>query len=98
MRYEVGWDRPKEPLTAAELDANYAMASGFTSTAATGDALLLAKPLDTTAGGYYHRGSDLYKEGDVFMTKDDAGYQMIANWIAGTTAPATCQPSTEVGP
>ncbi len=98
MRYEVGWDRPKEPLTAIELDTNFVVASGFASAAGTGTPLLLAKPLDTSAGGYYHRGSDLYRQGDVFMTKDDRGYQLLASWIAGSTAQATCQATTEVGP
>lgn len=98
MRYQVAWDRPKEPLTAAELGQNFAIASGFASTAATGDALLLVKPLDTSAGGYFHRGADLYREGDVFLSKDDPGYQILERWIAGETAPASCEPTTEVGP
>lgn len=97
MRFQVGWERPKAPLTDAELDANFAAASGFVATT-LGDPLLVAKPLDTSAGGFYHRGGDLYREGDVFMSTDDAGYQILANWIAGETADATCQPTAEVGP
>ena len=98
MRYGVSWDRPKEPMTMTELDMNFAVAGGFTSASPAGEPLLLAKPLDTSAGGYYHRGADLYTAGDVFMTKDDPGYQMLASWIAGASAAATCQPTTEVGP
>ncbi|TMQ04761.1 MAG: hypothetical protein E6J90_50635 [Deltaproteobacteria bacterium] len=71
------------------------MASGFTS---TGEPFLLAKPLDVDAGGYYHRGKELYKEGDVFVTMDDPGYKLPADWVAGGTAAPTCQPTTEVGP
>lgn len=97
-RYQVGWDRPTEPITAFELDANYGIAAGFTTTTATGEPWLLAKPLATAAGGYYHRGADLYGGGDVFVTEDDPGYQAIARWIAGGTEPATCTPITEVGP
>jgi len=97
-RYQVGWDRPTEGVTPYELDANFAIASGFATTTATGEPWLLAKPLATRAGGYYHRGADLYGGDDVFLTKDDPGYQLLAGWIAGASAPAGCTPITEVGP
>ena len=97
-RYQVGWDRPTEPITEAELDANYEVATGFSTTMATGEPWLLAKPLSTSAGGYYHRGSDLFGAEDVFLTKDDAGYQLLASWIAGETAAASCTPTADVGP
>jgi hypothetical protein len=97
-RFQVGWDRPTAPITTAELDANFALASGFTTTTATGEPWLLAKPLAVGEGGYYHRGADLYAAGDVFATRDDIGYRAIAAWIAGTTAAQDCTPITEVGP
>ena len=97
-RYRVGWDRPTEPITADEIDANYKVASGFATTSATGDAWLVAKPLTPAAGGYYHRAADLFGAEDVFLTKDDPGYKLLAAWIAGGTAPASCTPTTEVGP
>jgi hypothetical protein len=97
-RLEVGWDRPTEPVTPAELDANFQLVSGFTTTTATGEPWLLAKPLAPAAGGYYHRAADLFGSEDVFLTKDDAGYQLLASWIAGETAPASCTPTVEVGP
>jgi hypothetical protein len=95
MRYQITWDRPTEPITDDELAANFAIASGFTTTTATGEPWLLAKPL---TGGYYHRGADLYGGENVFLSTDDAGYAAIASWIAGATAPAGCTPTTEVGP
>ena len=98
MRYAVGWDRPTAPITDAELAANFAVATGFATTTATGQAWLLAKPLATEAGGYFHRGAELYGEGDVFASTDDRGYQLLARWIGGETAPATCTPVTEIGP
>jgi hypothetical protein len=95
MRLGVEWSRLEEPLTPAELAANYEISRNF----AVGEApLLTAKPLDTRAGGYYHRGADLYGEDDVFLSTDDPGYQVLAEWIAGGTAPASCTPITEVGP
>ena len=95
MRYAIGWDRLEEPLTATELAANYEVARNF---AVAPDPLVLMKPLDTRAGGYFHRGADLYGDDDVFLTTDDAGYRAIADWIAGATAPATCTETEEVGP
>jgi hypothetical protein len=98
MRWQVTWDRPTAAITQYELDSNFGIAGGFTTTTATGDAWLLTKPLATAAGGYYHRGADLYGSENVFATKTDAGYQILASWIAGQTAPASCLPITEVGP
>ena len=83
MRYQVGWDRPTEPLTATELESNFRIASGFSTATATGDVWLLVKPLDTAAGGYYHRGADLYGGQDVFLDTTDPDYQTLASWIAG---------------
>ena len=97
-RLRVSWDRPTEPVTQDELDANFRLVTGFTTLESTGQPWLLSKPLSTAAGGYYHRGADLYGTEDVFMTKDDAGYQLLEKWIAGETAQSTCAPTTLVGP
>ncbi len=91
MRDGVTWDRPKAPLTATELAENFRVASGFGE-------LLVQKPLDVAAGGYFHRGAQLYGVRDVFRDQTDAGYQLIANWLADTTASASCAPTTEIGP
>ena len=40
----------------------------------------------------------LFGAEDVFTSKDDPGYQLLASWIAGETAPASCTPTVEVGP
>lgn len=97
MRYQVGWDRPTAAITQQELDTNFAIAAGFTTTTATGKPWLLAKPLAPAAGGYYHRASDLFGSEDVFLATTDPGYQILANWIAGSTETAGCTPITEVG-
>jgi hypothetical protein len=97
-RYQVTWDRPTEPITSDELDANFRLVSGFTKAEATGEPWLLSKPLSTTTGGYFHRATDLFGTEDVFMTKEDPGYLMLEAWIAGDTAQSTCAPITAVGP
>ncbi|MEO8549130.1 MAG: hypothetical protein ABI678_04135 [Kofleriaceae bacterium] len=98
MRYAIGWDRPTEPLTDAELGLNYDIAAGFATSSATGTPWLLAKPLAVEAGGYFHRGAELDAAGDVFASTDDAGYRLLARWIAGETAATECTPTFEVGP
>jgi hypothetical protein len=97
-RLRVAWDRPTEPVTDDEIDANYQLVSGFTTPDATGEPWLLAKPLETSAGGYYHRGADLFGSEDVFVTKDDSGYRVLERWIGGDTADSACSPTTMVGP
>jgi hypothetical protein len=95
MRLGVGWDRLAEPLTADELEANYQATRGF---ALDDPPLLLAKPLDPRAGGWFHRGQSLYGGDDVFLSTDDPGYALLAAWIGGATAAADCTPTTEVMP
>lgn len=78
-------------LTAAEREANYAAALGM-----AGDEreppLLVGKPLDTAAGGFYHGGQARFDGDDVFATTADPGYVALADWIAGATADPGCTP------
>jgi hypothetical protein len=97
MRLDVGWDRLGAPLSDAELDANYEVARGFVADPPA-ESLLLAKPLDTRAGGLYHRGQNLYGDDDVFLSTDDPGYAILAAWIAAADAPSDCALTEEVGP
>jgi len=92
LRNDVPRDRRAQPLTADEQDANYASALGFAGTDGKA-ALLLLKPLDEKAGGYYHRAATFYDRGNVFASSDDEGYATIAAWIAGATEAADCVPA-----
>jgi len=96
MRLEVPWTEMTTPLTSDELDANYRSAVGLTADADM--ALLTRKPLDVTAGGFYHEGRELYAGDDVFMSEDDPGYRLLRRWTEGETAAAGCEPTEEVGP
>ncbi len=93
------WDQAvtqHDPLTEAEVASNYNMSVGF---AGTGDdpPLLVMKPLDVEAGGYFHKGKTLYGNWDVFTATDDIGYQILEEWVNGATAPGDCAPTEEVG-
>jgi hypothetical protein len=45
--------------------------------------MLLLKPLDVAAGGVYHGGATRYGQGDVFLTRDDADYAVLEQWVLG---------------
>jgi len=80
LRLEVPWSDQAQPLSDVEVSLNYRAALGF---AATEDPrrrpLFLGKPLDSDAGGYYHRGKALYGDQDVFLDELDRGYRLLAD-------------------
>ena len=97
LRLDVPADARAQPLTPDEEQANYDAARGF---AGDGERppLLLLKPLDVDAGGWYHGAKALYGRVDVFAAADDPGYRLIAAWIQGGAADPGCTPTEEVGP
>jgi hypothetical protein len=85
-------------LTEDEHQANFDMARGFASDV-DGEPLLELKPLSTEAGGYFHRGAEIFAGGDSFASTEDHGYQVIVDWARdGATAPSDCTPAEEMGP
>ncbi len=59
--------------------------------------LLLLKPLDESAGGYFHGGATEYGLGDVYLTKDDPDYQVLLDWAAGAREQPDCsEPGSEL--
>ena len=99
QRYRLGisWDDYETPLTADELAENFRVVRGFFARPGETYDLLSEKPLDTRAGGLFHRGKDLYGRDDVFLTRDDAGYAALRKFIDGATADPSCEPTEEVG-
>jgi hypothetical protein len=78
-------------LRGSEREHNYDAARAFVDLAHPEDSLILRKPLETTAGGYFHRGATLYGGANVFADTTDPDYQIIAGWIDGATDVSTCQ-------
>lgn len=89
-----GW---KSPLSTTEHELNYENAIMFIGSDGQ-DALLLRKPLEAEAGGYFHRGKDLFGSQDVFRTAGDPEYLTIAAWIDGATEPSPCDYEAEQTP
>ena len=86
------------PLTAAERHTNFDMARALASDDRLPAPLLLLKPLDPAAGGFFHDATQRYGDEDVFMSTGDPGYQLIRGWIDGETAQPDCHPTEAVGP
>ena len=77
-------------FTAAEYHANFIAASDLVDPAAADDSLLLRKPLEQGAGGYFHRGADLYGQGNVFASRADADFVLLSTWAHGATEDPRC--------
>lgn len=75
---------------------NFLAASAMVDTDRPGESLLLQKPLDVRAGGWFHEGAELYGGGDVFASTDDAEYRVLRMWAEGATEdPACVEPGSD---
>lgn len=77
-------------LSEGERGHNYAAASALVVPGRPDESLLLRKPLDERAGGYFHQGAHIFGGGDVFLDREDSDYQVIAQWIEGATEDPSC--------
>ncbi len=69
---------------------NLTSSLAYVDPVAAEDSLLLRKPLDQSAGGFYHGGAVTYGAGDVFLATDEAAYQTILDWIGGASEDPNC--------
>ncbi len=97
LRLDVPWEDYELPLTEQELAANLRTVRGFVARDSTEVDLLSEKPLDTRAGGLFHRGRDLYGDDDVFLSQDDVRYRVLRAFIDGDAADASCVPREDLG-
>lgn len=77
-------------FTAAEYHANFVAASDLVDLSSADDSLLLLKPLEQSAGGYFHRGADLYGQGNVFASRADSDFVLLSAWAHGATEDPRC--------
>ncbi|MFT3696201.1 MAG: hypothetical protein QM831_23885 [Kofleriaceae bacterium] len=78
-------------LSDAERAHNFDAARALIDPSAPTDSVLVLKPLEQAAGGYFHVGATLYGRGNVFATRDDDDYQTLVQWATGSTEDPTCQ-------
>lgn len=77
-------------LREAERAFNFASARAFASPGAPEQSLLLLKPLDERAGGYYHGGAVEYGQGNLFASDEDADFETLRAWLSGEKEEAAC--------
>jgi hypothetical protein len=94
LRYGIDPLDRADPLSDFEVMANYdatrALVGGLDT---PGDSMLVRKPLESRAGGYYHGATETFLKTpgyNVFSSASDAEYQAIASWAAGATADPSC--------
>ena len=77
-------------LRPEELQSNYDAARAFIDTSDPDHSFLLTKPLDTSAGGWFHRGAEIFGSGNVFVSKSDPDFQTLTAWVHGAQENPTC--------
>ncbi len=99
FRLDLSWsvDEYDLPTTDEEVAANLQMVRGFVGSKGGGVDLLTQKPLDTRAGGLFHRGKGPYGDDDTFIDRGDPGYKILSEFIAGAQAEDGCTTREEVG-
>ena len=97
LRLGIEWIDYQTPLTAAERAANFRTLRDFVARGPGDPDLLADKPLDVAAGGLFHGAKDQFGRDDVFLSRDDPGYQIMRAFIAGEVAADSCSVTDEVG-
>jgi hypothetical protein len=84
-------------LADEERSHNFSASLAMVEPGAPGASLLLLKPLQDDAGGYYHGGETEYGRGDVFADAEDRDYQLLVDWVNGATEdPACIEPGSDL--
>jgi hypothetical protein len=78
------------PLSDKERAANFEAARAFVDSASPDSSWLFVKPLEQSAGGYFHRGAIIYGGGNVFANRDDPDFKTLQAWAQGAKEDAAC--------
>jgi hypothetical protein len=78
------------PLSSDERASNFDAARGMVDAKNPSQSLLLLKPLEQAAGGYYHRGALIFNGGNVFADPTDPDFKTLSAWVNGATADPAC--------
>jgi len=90
--------KPADPATEAEIRRTYDRALSMIVTDARLDrSLLLTKPLERTAGGQGHKGTDMLGR-NVYRSKADPSYAAIAAWADAVVHGAPAAPAAGAAP
>jgi len=92
LRYGATPTLRDAPLTSYEWRANYDAARALVqSFDDPRQSLLVLKPLEPSAGGYFHNVAKVFRGApDVFGSRTDAEFQVLEAWAAGARADPAC--------
>lgn len=90
LRYGIAGEAERvAPLNAGERRHNFEATRAYVDIDAADESLLLKKPLEAAAGGFYHGATRLGKS-NVFPSVDDADYAVLRDWIQGAKEMPEC--------
>lgn len=90
LRFGVaGEEERNAPLNEGERRHNFEATRAYVSLDAADESLLLKKPLEADAGGFYHGATRLGKA-NVFPSVEHADYEVILDWVKGKTEDPKC--------
>lgn len=78
-------------LRPIESEFNYNATLAYVDSEEPERSLLLLKPLEQSAGGYFHRGAEIFGGGDVFRDREDRDFLVLHDWVNGATADPSCR-------
>ncbi len=90
MRSSGGEADRNLPLRPEELQANFDAAAARVDPDNPDQSFLLRKPLDARAGGWFHRGAEIFGQGNVFLSTDDPDYVTLQSWVLGAKEDSSC--------
>ncbi len=78
-------------LSEVERSSNFDAARSFVDGQSPRASWLLTKPLESSAGGSFHRGAEIFGGGNVFARRDDADFKTLEAWAQGAKEEPTCK-------
>jgi len=96
MRLSGGEEQRNAQLSAQERAFNYNATRAIVNVETPNDSYLLLKPLESTAGGYYHGGATRYDKGNIYLNRDDPDFKTLEKWVNGEKEdPACIEPGSD---
>jgi hypothetical protein len=97
LRFGLSEDERNATMTVVERRYAYDATRAHVDRDDPAQSLLLLKPLDESAGGYFHGGATEFGQGDVYLSTDEPDYQTLLAWINGATDATDCiEPGSEL--
>lgn len=91
LRFDIVDENERNmPLSEDERAFNYESARALVDGDDPEQSWLLLKPLEQSAGGYYHVGAETFGGGDVFTDVDDRDYRLLLRWASGERQETVC--------